>query len=325
MGPIRRGDVDKGIAGKVGRKSLSVARSAVAQRLFRVYLQQFFYDGFFHADPHPGNLFVQPLDQDGDNGGLPGRPFRLVFVDFGMVGRITPETKKHLRDLAIGGGTRDPVRVVRAYQRMGFLLPGADLELIQSATARVFDRFWGISMGEIAQLDYDAMHELMHEFRDLLYAMPFQVPQDFIYLGRTFGILSGMATQLDPDFNFFVEAEPFARQLISEETASGWQGLREHAFQWSRALLSLPAQLDTILKQTVQGELGLRVAPNQEWRKEIRRLDVALNRLLWGIAGSALLLSGVLLGVNGQNDAAHWLYAGAGMTLLRLLWLGRKF
>ncbi|MCP4514420.1 MAG: AarF/ABC1/UbiB kinase family protein, partial [Delftia sp.] len=176
-------------------EAAGVARSAVAQRLFRIYLQQFFYDGFFHADPHPGNLFVQPLDQDGDNGGLPGRPFRLVFVDFGMVGRITAETKKHLRDLAIGMGTRDPARVVRAYERMGFLLPGADLELIQSATARVFDRFWGISMGEIAQLDYDAMHELMHEFRDLLYAMPFQVPQDFIYLGRTFGILSGMATQ----------------------------------------------------------------------------------------------------------------------------------
>jgi predicted unusual protein kinase regulating ubiquinone biosynthesis (AarF/ABC1/UbiB family) len=305
-------------------EAAGVSRAAVAQRLFRTNLQQFFYDGFFHADPHPGNLFVQPLEGAGDNGGLPGRPFCLVFVDFGMVGRITPETKRHLRDLAIGMGTRDPARVVRAYERMGFFLPGADLELIQRATARVFDRFWGISMGELAQLDYDAMHELTREFRDLLYAMPFQVPQDFIYLGRTFGILSGMATQLDPDFNFFAEAEPFARQLISEEAAGRWRGLRDQTLQWSRVLLGLPAQLSALLNETVQGGPGLRVAPSQEWRREIRRLDAALNRLLWGVAGSALLLSGVILDVHGQNDPARWLYAGAGMTLLRL-WLGRKF
>jgi predicted unusual protein kinase regulating ubiquinone biosynthesis (AarF/ABC1/UbiB family) len=133
-----------------------------------------------------------------------------------------------------------------------------------------------------------------------------------------------MATQLDPDFNFFAEATPFARQLISEETASGWRGLRDQTMQWGRVLLGLPAQLSALLDETARGGPGLRVAPGQEWRREMRRLDAALNRLLWGVAGSALLLSGVILDVNGQNDPACWLYAGAGMTLLRL-WLGRKF
>jgi predicted unusual protein kinase regulating ubiquinone biosynthesis (AarF/ABC1/UbiB family) len=305
-------------------ETAGIDRAAVAQRLFRAYLQQVFYDGFFHADPHPGNLFVHPLEPGTDNGGLPGRPFLLVFVDFGMVGRITPVTKRQLRELVIGLGTRDSARIVRAYERMGFLLPGADLELIERATGRVFDQFWGISMGEITQLDYDDFQEFAGEFRDLLYAMPFQVPQDFIYLGRMFGILSGMATQLDPDFNIFAEAEPFARQLLSEELNGGWQEVRQQIAQWGRTVLGLPEQLELILTKSAQGDLEFRVSPSREWRQSMQRLDAGLNRLVWGVSGSALLIAAVIFGVNGQADTARWFYGGAAITLLRLMWLGRR-
>lgn len=305
-------------------EAVGINRAAVAQRLFRAYLQQVFYDGFFHADPHPGNLFVHPLDRRADNGGLPGRPFLLVFVDFGMVGHITTATKRQLRELVIGLGTRDPARVVRAYERMGFLLPGADLELIERATSRVFDRFWGISMGELAQLDYDEMRDFADEFRDLLFAMPFQIPQNFIYLGRMFGILSGMATQLDPNFNIFAEAEPFARQLLSEEMAGGWEELREQVSRWGRTLLGLPDQLHVVLNKSAQGSLEFRVGPDREWRQAMQRLDTGLGRLSWAVGGSALLLAGAIFGVNGQADVARWFYGGAGLALLRLLWLGRK-
>jgi predicted unusual protein kinase regulating ubiquinone biosynthesis (AarF/ABC1/UbiB family) len=304
-------------------EAAGIDRPAVAQRLFRAYLQQVFYDGFFHADPHPGNLFVHPLDNAGDGDEGSGRPFYLVFVDFGMVGRIAPAVKRQLRELAIGLGMRDPARVVRAYQRMGFLLPGADLELIEQATGRVFDRFWGINMGELARLDYTDLSEFTREFRELIFAMPFQIPQDFIYLGRMFGILSGMATQLDPEFNVFVEAEPFARQLLREEAHEGW-GVREQLDRWGRTLLSLPGQLDLALSRAIQGDMEFRVGPDREWRRTMQRIDVGLNRLLWGVLGSALLLAGVALGVNDQGDAARWLYGGAGLALLRTLWLGRK-
>jgi predicted unusual protein kinase regulating ubiquinone biosynthesis (AarF/ABC1/UbiB family) len=312
------------IADIAGIEAAGIDRSAVAQRLFRAYLQQVFYDGFFHADPHPGNLFVHPLDWGRDNGGLPGRPFYLVFVDFGMVGHITPAVKAQLRELVIALGTRDPARLVSAYQRLGFLLPGADLALIERATTRVLDRFWDISMGELAQLDYEAMLDLLREFRDLLYDLPFQIPQDFIYLGRMMGILSGMATQIDPDFNVFVEAEPFARQLLSEEMGGGWEALRQEVERWTRTLFGLPGQIDLVLTKTAQGKLELRVGPDWEGRQAVQRVEVALDRLLWGIGGSALLLSGVILGVNGQTDVARWLYGGAGAALLRLLWLGRR-
>ena len=305
-------------------EAAGIDRAAVARRLFRTYLQQVFYDGFFHADPHPGNLFVHPLDWQTDNGGLSGRAFLLVFVDFGMVGHITPAVKRQLRELAIGLGTRDASRIVRAYERMGFLLPGADLELIERATSQVFDRLWGISMGELSQLDYDDFHDFTNEFRDLLFAMPFQIPQDFIYLGRMFGILSGMATQLDPDFNIFAESQPFARQLLSEELAGGWGELREQITEWSRTMLGLPGQLDLVLSKSAQGDLEFRVSPDREWRRAMQRLDVGLNRLLWGVGGGTLLLTGAILGMSGQTDVARWFYGGAALALLRLARLGRR-
>src|SRR6185369_12663503 len=98
----------------------NVDRGEVARRLFDAYLQQFFTDGFFHADPHPGNLFVATTP----------RGFELRFVDFGMVGHVTPEMRAGLRDLAIAEVSKDPKGVVGALQRLGMLLPGADLKLL---------------------------------------------------------------------------------------------------------------------------------------------------------------------------------------------------
>jgi predicted unusual protein kinase regulating ubiquinone biosynthesis (AarF/ABC1/UbiB family) len=302
-----------------------IERTEVASRLFHTYLQQVFYDGFFHADPHPGNLFVHPAEQFhvGAQEEVAGRPFYLIFVDFGMVGRITPRVKQQLRELAIGLGTRDAGAIVRAYERLGFLLPGADLELIERATSRVFDRFWGISMGELSHLDYDAFRDFVQEFRDLLFDMPFQIPKDFIYLGRTLGILSGLATQLDPDFNVFAETEPFARRLVSEEMQGGWNRIREQLEQWGRLLLGLPNQLDLVLNKTVQGDLRFRTSPDREWRQAVNQLDSSINRLLWVVGGSALLLSGVISGVNGETEVAFLFYGGAGLSLLRVLWFRR--
>ena len=105
-------------------EAAGVDRAEAADRLFGTYLRQIFVEGFFHADPHPGNLFVEPLGE--------GR-WRLVFVDFGMVGRLTAEVKHGLRDLAIAVGARDLDRLTASYQELGVLLPEADLDRIRQA------------------------------------------------------------------------------------------------------------------------------------------------------------------------------------------------
>jgi predicted unusual protein kinase regulating ubiquinone biosynthesis (AarF/ABC1/UbiB family) len=96
-----------------------VDRAEVARRLFDTYLQQIFEDGFFHADPHPGNLFVSPLTPDSaeEDGGEASIAWQLTFIDFGMVGRVPSNLRAGLREAAIAVGTRDSARLVKAYQR----------------------------------------------------------------------------------------------------------------------------------------------------------------------------------------------------------------
>lgn len=198
-----------------------ISRKQVAQRLMETYLKQVFEHFFFHADPHPGNLFIYPLPLDADEvqkyiakGG--GRPFYLIFIDFGMTGTLTRPIADGMVNTLAAVIARDPAKLVRSYHELGFILPGADLDRIIEATKAAFDEVWGLSMTEIRDLDFDRAANLAVEFNDLIKSMPFYLPQDFIYLGRTISILSGMATSLDPDFNPWSELEPYAQRLVAQ-------------------------------------------------------------------------------------------------------------
>jgi len=191
-------------------KEAGVGLNEVALRLFASYMEQIFEEEFFHADPHPGNLFVIPPAKS------PTGDWQLAFVDFGMVGQVPSSAMDGLREMVIAVGTQDAGRIVKAYDKLGFLLPGADLDLIEQAEAKAFERFWGKSMSELQDIDHREMMAFADEFRDLMYDMPFQIPQNLLLLGRTVAILSGMCTGLDPGFN---SAATLAGQLT---TPIGW-------------------------------------------------------------------------------------------------------
>ncbi|HEY6867231.1 MAG TPA: AarF/UbiB family protein, partial [Candidatus Eisenbacteria bacterium] len=284
-----------------------VDRADVARRLFDAYLQQIFRDGFFHADPHPGNLFVAPG---------PGPAWRLVFVDFGMVGHVPPAARAGLREAAIAIGTRDSARLVRAFQSVGILLPHADLALLERAVGRVFEHLWGRSMSELRRMGPRELSAFGNEFRELLYDLPFQIPQDLILLGRTFGILSGMCTGLDPDFNAWVRLEPFARELIAEEAAGGLKPWLERLEGTVRALLAVPGRMDSILTRMERGEIAVRVP---DVSAALARLEVTLRRLLGAVVFAALLLGGAQLLLSGHSLLGGALLAGAGVTLLWMI------
>ena len=138
-------------------------RPEVALTLYDFYLQQVFINGFFHADPHPGNMFVQPYE-DGD--------FTINVVDFGMVGTLSTQLRGQLREMFLGVATRDAPRVVKAIDGAGWLLPTADRREIERAATKVFARYWGISMSDIQNLDVNEMRDFMKEFRSLIYRGP---------------------------------------------------------------------------------------------------------------------------------------------------------
>lgn len=281
-----------------------IDRGQVATHLIDIYLKQIFEDGFFHADPHPGNLFVNPVDDT----------WEIAFVDFGMVGQVPANTRMALRELLMGVGTQDAARVVRSYQMLGLLLPHADLKLIEQAEQRMFERFWGKSMGELRNTDMKEIAGLAVEFRELLYSLPFQVPYNLIFLGRAVSILSGICTGLDPNFNIWYHLMPYAERLVSEEMASKgpteWLG---ELGTLAQRLVKLPLRAEVILDRVERGELNVR---DLELTQQVRHLKNGIRSATSSIIFAALVLGAVQLYINDAVELAAVLTVASMIALV---------
>lgn len=293
-----------------------IDRSQVAKVLLDTYLKQIFEDGFFHADPHPGNLFVTPIPATGEK----KAGWRLTFVDFGMVGVVPDNLSEGLHDLLIGVGTRNASRVVQSFQTLDVLLPGADLKLIEQAESQLFDRFWGMSMSELRSFDHREMMQFAMQFRELMYEMPFQLPHNLLLLGRTVAILSGMCTGLDPNFNLWAQLSPYARKLITEEGSSNWEVWLDELGGLVRELIALPAQTGRVLTRMERGELTVNTPLAN---RQIYHLEGAVNRLAGSVVFAAFLFGGVLLYRGGDITPAYVFWGLSGVSLLWMMFFSR--
>ena len=274
-------------------EAAGVDRGKVANRLLDIYLKQVFEDGFFHADPHPGNLFVLPEPR------APGG-WRLVFVDFGMTGTLPPDTFEGLRDALVSVGTRDSARLVGSFRKLRILLPGADLEMVERACERVFDTIWGKSTRDMMQMSRAEAAAFAEEFGDLLYEMPFQVPENLIMLGRCVSILSGIASGLDPDFNVWNGLAPYTRKLVQADGRGRVESILREIAGVARVLAGLPRRADTFISRAEQGKLEVRMP---ELKHHVARLERGVRKL----AGSIIFAAGLV--------AATGLYLGGKMEL----------
>lgn len=288
-----------------------IDRVDVANELLDIYLKQIFEDGFFHADPHPGNLFVTPVPTL--NEGI--KDWRLTFVDFGMVGTVPDTMHDGLRELLIAVSTKDAARMVRAYQILDVLLPSADLKLIEEAEAQLFDLFWGKSMSELRKIHHAEMFKFADKFRDLMFDMPFQLPQNLLFLGRTVAILSGMCTGLNPEFNLWGQLLPYATKWVSKESESKWRVWLDELGNVLKDLVALPSQGGRVLMQMERGNLAVQVPALD---RQMTLLISSVNRLTAGVIFSGLVVSGVML-MNAGRMLLGWISLGC--AALILLWL----
>jgi predicted unusual protein kinase regulating ubiquinone biosynthesis (AarF/ABC1/UbiB family) len=308
------------ISDTAGLGRAGIDRSELAHRFYRAYLKQWFLDGIFHADPHPGNLFVHvdgpPPPQT--NGTRPGAPCTLIFVDFGMVGRLSPRAVEALREGMIALATNDAERFVEAFDRLGVILPGADRRPIVQAAQVLFRHTYDRSVRELTNIDVEGVFdEVGHLVRDL----PFQMPQDLIFLGRSAGMVTGMAMTLDADINLFDTLRPFAQEVIAREQGQvDWtQRLRTELGALAQVATTLPRQMDRYYKAANRGELQMRVDLSR-LERGMRRVERATSRLAGGIIATGLFLGGVLLRINGLGGEATWAWAAAALVTLWMLW-----
>ncbi|HYG64626.1 MAG TPA: AarF/UbiB family protein [Thermoanaerobaculia bacterium] len=321
VGFLKIGDLET--LGRAGIPSAEVARV-----LYRLYMQQIFVHHFVHSDPHPGNLFVRALPLPGEAAFGPGdsvpppppgqeRPFQIVFIDFGMVAEIPDHLRAALREYVIGLGTRDPARVVHAYQSAGVLLPGADLTRLEEIHEELFDRFWGVSIGNLRDMALSEARYFLVQYRDLLYEIPFQVQVELLFAMRAVGLLAGLSTYLNPEFDPWAETMPFARRLAKEDLKRDWRGWLDEALFQGRLLLELPRRLDDVLVRAERGGLTVQAALAQETKRTIQRLEKSLQKVAWMVISAALLLAGVMLHTDAPGEPyGSWLMGAAGAAFL---------
>ncbi len=238
----------------VALEAAGISRLEVAKRTVSAYFYQFFVEGFFHADPHPGNIFVKRGVTTADGGPV------IAFIDFGMVGSLTKGMKQSLKDLFISFLSRNSRSLVNALVKLGFVGPGANINVIERGMALMMEQYYGMSLGEARGLD---IPEVAQDVERLLYGQPFQIPAQFAFTGRAIGVLSGVSTGLAPEFNFVEVATPYARKFLGLDSEGIGQTVQEYltqALDTGRTLLALPRALEQVITKIETGQIEVKLA-----------------------------------------------------------------
>ena len=270
--------------------------NAVAAELARATFEQIFVAGFFHADPHPGNIFVTP----GGDGG-----FALTYIDFGMMGEIPDDLRQGLQQFIFAVAARDARGWVVATQRLGVLLPSADTVELERAITALFDRFGGMGVAELTRIDPRELEQFALQFSELVRTLPFQLPENYLLLVRTISLISGVTSALNRDFNMWDAVDPFARTLLNGGGASTLRSVGREGIAILSALARLPQRLDALATRLDRGELAVR-SPEVEQR--LRVLDGSVRRTTSAVLFAALLIGGVLL--RPSDEVLSWVLLG---------------
>ncbi len=172
-----------------------ISPAKVNRLLIRTYLKQLLEDGFFHADPHPGNLLVMA---DG----------RLAFFDFGMVGRITPELQSKMIDAFFHVVGKEPAGIAQDLIDLDFLKPGTNPNVVRPVVEKMFEFHLNLKLKDVN------FKELTYDLADVMYDYPFRLPSNFTYIMRALMTLEGIGIITDPEFNFFETAKPYAKEFM---------------------------------------------------------------------------------------------------------------
>ena len=258
-------------------------RKHVAKLGAEAYLHQLLDDGFFHADPHPGNIAVSA------DGGL-------IFYDFGMMGQVQPLTREKLMDTFFGIAQKDGERVVKSLIALGAIAPTDDLGPVRRSVQFMLDNFMD------KPFEDQSVSAISDDLYEVAYGQPFRFPATFTFVMRAFSTLEGVGKGLDPDFNFMEVAKPFAMQLMTNgnpgsEAGSLLNELSRQAVQVSNSALGLPRRIEDTLEKLEQGDIRVRVRSSETDRilRKLTNVNLGTN---YTLLLCAFTLSATILAVS---------------------------
>ncbi len=267
---------------------LTAEKQAIVSMLVRAFFQQIYIDGFFHADPHPGNLFYL---KDG----------RVALLDCGMVGRLDPRTQQVLTEMLLAIVNLDAQRCTQLTLQLAESVEPVNLARLENDYDRILRRYFNVSLSQInfSQLFYEVLQKAR--------ANHLRIPGNMGLYAKTIANLEGVARKLDPDFNFSNQIKPlmtdlFRRQLVGEAPL---QALLRTALDLKTLGLQSPRQVELLLErittETLQWNLNMR---DMEGLR--RSVDDSANRLSLSILVGALIMGAALTLANGGTGLLFW-------------------
>ncbi len=226
-------------------KAAGINCADVAILLAEIYSRMIYLHGFFHGDPHPGNIFVQPGP-------------KLVFVDFGMVQGIPERTVRELRRFANAIVERNPEDAVESMRKMGFIIEGADYRAIIDVAQSLIEKYRYILPKEFKRLTVD---DIWKEIENVINVLDFiQIPNNFILLGRTIGILNGISFSLNPEINIIEIGKPFIKEFLKSSTKEQVNLIAREFKDTGIKLWRLPSLLADFLNMANKGDIMVRLS-----------------------------------------------------------------
>ena len=286
----------------------------VAENGMDIYLTQIFQFGIFHADPHPGNVLVQP---DGT----------IVLIDFGMVGRLTKQQKYAFAGVFIGMARQDARSMALNFRRLAITAEIPDMRAFEADLSQLIEDFAMLDVKEMS------MSDLADALQGIIYTYKLQVPGAVFLILRALVILEGIGKVLHPNFNTFEFVRPYGARIVREQYSR--QNLLSEAEYTGTQLLALmqtlPADIRQIVRKISKGELRLKFEL-VGYNTLLRKADQLVSRTILALLGvGGLLFSGLtLLGRyspdmpyhRGVPEITWWSLGATGFLLLVLLLLG---
>ena len=290
--------------------------ATVAENGMDIYLTQIFEFGFFHADPHPGNVLVRP---DGS----------IVLIDFGMVGKLTKQQKYAFAGVFIGMARQDARSMALNFRRLALTSEIPDMRAFEADLMQIIEDFAVLDVKEMS------MSDLADSLQGIIYRYKLQVPGAVFLILRALVILEGIGKVLHPNFNTFEFVRPYGARIVKEQYSK--ENILSEAEYTGTQLLALvqtlPADIRQIVRKISKGELRVKVELSG-YNTLLRKADELVGRsILALLCGAGLLFSGLtLLGrygdamryYHGLPEITWWSLGTTGFFLLLLLLLGTR-
>jgi ubiquinone biosynthesis protein len=297
-----------------GLRAAGIDLQALSERGVEIFFTQVFRHNFFHADMHPGNIFVSPEGQ-------------YIAVDFGIVGTLSPGDQRYLAENFLAFFHRDYARVAELHVESGWVPAGTRVEEFEAAIRTVCEPIFERPLRDIS------FGQLLLRLFQTARRFNMEVQPQLVLLQKTLLNIEGLGRQLYPELDLWKTAKPFLERWMSEQigTRAFFNRLKSNVPQWGEMLPEIPTLVHEVLHQARHGKL--RVESDSETLQSIHETIRAGNRRTFGaiVGGTLVISAALLLGLDGYSlpmvqgaPVLTWLLGGTGLIVLIAHWPGRN-